>query len=80
MDKVDKEKIKGDPHFPLGMPKSDNASYLWIVLFYSALNARGQTGFVMANSAADSRLIVRVKRIRVLMSGPFLLAFDGRVG
>jgi type I restriction enzyme M protein len=55
VDKVDKEKIKDDPRFPLGMPKADNANYLWIELFYSALNAKGRAGFVMANSAADAR-------------------------
>ncbi|WP_165248129.1 type I restriction-modification system subunit M [Paludisphaera soli] len=56
VDKVDKEKIKDDKaRFPLGMPKVDNANYLWIQLFYSALNARGRAGFVMANSAADAR-------------------------
>jgi len=55
VDKVDKEKIKDDPRFPLGMPKADNANYLWIELFYSALNPKGRAGFVMANSAADAR-------------------------
>ena len=37
VDKVDKEKIKDDPRFPLGMPRADNANYLWIQLFYSSL-------------------------------------------
>ncbi len=55
VDKVDKEKIKDDPRFPFGMPRSDNANYLWIQLFYSSLNATGRAGFVMANSAADAR-------------------------
>jgi type I restriction enzyme M protein len=56
VDKVDKEKIKDDTgRFPFGMPKADNANYLWIELFYSSLNARGRAGFVMANSAADAR-------------------------
>ena len=55
VDKVDKEKIKDDPRFPFGMPRSDNANYLWIQLFYSSLNAMGRAGFVMANSAADAR-------------------------
>ena len=55
VDKVDKEKIKDDPRFHLGMPKPDNANYIWISLFYSALNAKGRAGFVMANSAADAR-------------------------
>jgi len=35
---VDKEKIKDHPRFPFGMPRSDNANYLWIQLFYSSLN------------------------------------------
>ena len=53
--KVDYEKIKGDPRFPLGFPSTDNANYLWIQLFYSALNWNGRAGFVMANSATDAR-------------------------
>ncbi len=44
--KVDKEKIKDDPRFPFGMPRADNANYLWIQLFYSTLNAKGRAGFV----------------------------------
>jgi type I restriction enzyme M protein len=55
VDRVDKEKIKDDPRFPFGMPRSDNANYLWIQIFYSSLNANGRAGFVMANSAADAR-------------------------
>jgi len=67
VDKVDKEKIKDDPRFPLGMPRSDNANYLWIQVFYSALNETGRAGFVMANSASDARqseLEIRRKLIR----------------
>jgi type I restriction enzyme M protein len=55
VDNVDKEKIKTDPRFPLGFPKVDNANYLWVQIFYSALNDTGRAGFVMANSAADAR-------------------------
>jgi len=55
VDRVDKERIKDDPRFPFGMPKPDNANYLWIQIFYSALNESGRTGFVMANSASDAR-------------------------
>ena len=55
VDRVDKERIKDDPRFPFGMPKPDNANYLWIQVFYSALNATGRSGFVMANSASDAR-------------------------
>jgi type I restriction enzyme M protein len=52
---VDKEKIKGDPRYSLGLPSTDNANYLWIQEFYSALNPHGRAGFVMANSASDAR-------------------------
>ncbi|MFN8586485.1 MAG: class I SAM-dependent DNA methyltransferase [Candidatus Eisenbacteria bacterium] len=56
---VDKERLKDTVgkgrRFPFGMPKPDNANYLWIQLFYSALNAKGRAGFVMANSASDAR-------------------------
>lgn len=55
VDKVDKERIKDDPRYPFGMPKADNANYLWIQVFYSALNPTGRAGFVMANSASDAR-------------------------
>jgi type I restriction enzyme M protein len=55
VDRVDKDRLKDDPRFPFGLPKVDNANYLWIQIFYSALNKSGRTGFVMANSAADAR-------------------------
>lgn len=59
VDAVDKERLKDQVgkgrRFPFGLPKVDNANYLWIQLFYSALNEKGRAGFVMANSAADAR-------------------------
>ncbi len=55
VDKVDKERMKDDPRFPFGLPKADNANYLWIQVFYSTLNYKGRAGFVMANSAGDAR-------------------------
>ena len=55
VDRVDRERIKDDPRFPFGMPRVDNANYLWIQLFYGALNSFGRAGFVMANSAVDAR-------------------------
>ncbi|MBW1612545.1 MAG: N-6 DNA methylase [Deltaproteobacteria bacterium] len=55
VDRVDKDRLKDDPRFPFGMPRVDNANYLWIQLFYSALNDKGRAGFVMANSASDAR-------------------------
>ncbi|AEM46530.1 N-6 DNA methylase [Acidithiobacillus ferrivorans SS3] len=56
---VDKERLKDmvgeGRRFPFGLPRTDNANYLWIQLFYSSLNVRGRAGFVMANSASDAR-------------------------
>ena len=62
---VDKERLKDmvgpGRRFPFGLPRTDNANYLWIQLFYSALKAGagqangGRAGFVMANSASDAR-------------------------
>jgi len=56
---VDKERLKdmvgAGRRFPFGLPRTDNANYLWIQLFYSSLNAQGRAGFVMANSASDAR-------------------------
>ena len=37
VDRVDKDRLKDDPRFPFGLPRADNANYLWIQLFYSAL-------------------------------------------
>jgi type I restriction enzyme M protein len=51
---VDKDKLAGDPRFPFGLPRPDNANYLWIQLFASSLAAGGRAGFVMANSAGDA--------------------------
>ena len=56
---VDKERLRDSVgsgrRYPFGLPRSDNANYLWIQLFYSALNEKGRAGFVMANSASDAR-------------------------
>jgi len=67
VNRVDKDRLKDDPRFPLGLPKVGNANYLWIQIFYSALSNRGRAGFVMANSAADARaseLEIRKKLIQ----------------
>ena len=56
---VDRERLKDfvgpGRRFPFGLPRTDNAKYLWIQLFHSALNEKGRAGFVMANSASDAR-------------------------
>jgi len=55
---VDKDRLKDsvgpDRRYPFSLPRTDNANYLWIQLFYSALNETGRAGFVMANSAPDA--------------------------
>lgn len=66
---VDKDRLKHDPRFPLGMPRVDNANYLWIQLFYAALNPTGRAGFVMANSASDARASELDLRQRLIQSG-----------
>jgi type I restriction enzyme M protein len=66
VNKVEKAKLEGDKRFTFGLPKADNANYVWIQAFYSALNDKGRAGFVMANSAADaggSELEIRKKLI-----------------
>ena len=55
VNKVDKAKLEDDKRFPFGIPRPDNANYLWIQAFHSALTENGRAGFVMANSASDAR-------------------------
>jgi len=66
---VDKERLEGDVRFPFGMPRTDNANYLWMQLFYSSLKPTGRAGFVMANSAGDARGSERVIRQKLIESG-----------
>lgn len=69
VDKVKKDQLAGDKRFPFGLPKADNGNYLWIQEFYSALNARGRAGFVMANSAGDAGHSEREIRRQIIESG-----------
>jgi type I restriction enzyme M protein len=66
---VDKERLKDmvgpGRRYPFGLPRTDNANYLWIQLFHSALNAKGRAGFVMANSASDARASEQIGRAHV---------------
>lgn len=70
---IDKERLEGDVgvgrRFPFGLPKADNGNYIWIQLFYSALNDRGRAGFVMANSASDTRASELEIRRQLIESG-----------
>lgn len=70
VDAVDKERLKDmvgkGRRFPFGLPRPDNANYLWIQLFYSSLNEKGRAGFVMANSASDARASEQELRQRLI--------------
>jgi len=52
----DREFVKTDPRLfeKGGIPKADNANYLWIQYFHAYLNENGRAGFVMASSATDA--------------------------
>jgi type I restriction enzyme M protein len=56
VDGVDKKRdfVKKDARLPFGLPRNDNANYLWIQYFYGYLNEKGRAGFVMASSASDA--------------------------
>lgn len=70
VDRIDKERLKDDrARFPFGMPRVDNGNYIWIQMFYSALNANGRAGFVMANSASDARASELEIRKKLIESG-----------
>jgi type I restriction enzyme M protein len=71
---VDRTKLvnaagKVDARFPLGLPTVNNANYIWINLFYAALNPAGRAGFVMANSASDAGGSERELRRKVVETG-----------
>lgn len=69
VDKVKKDQLAGDKRFPFGIPKSDNANYLWIQEFYAALGKKGRGGFVMANSACDAGHSEKEIRKQIIESG-----------
>jgi len=70
VNRVDKDRIKNDrTRYPFGMPSVDNANYLWIQLFHSALDEAGRAGFVMANSASDARGSELEIRRQLIQSG-----------
>jgi len=71
---VDKTKLvndagKVDARIPLGLPTVNNANYIWINLFYAALNPTGRAGFVMANSASDAGGSERELRRKLVETG-----------
>lgn len=71
---VDRAKLVNEagvvsPRFPLGIPSTNNANYLWIGMFAAALNDTGRAGFVMANSASDAGGSEREMRRKLVESG-----------
>ncbi|MBR0812161.1 SAM-dependent DNA methyltransferase [Bradyrhizobium diazoefficiens] len=71
---VDRAKLvndagKVDARFPLGLPTVNNANFIWINLFYAALNEKGRAGFVMANSASDAGGSEREIRKKLVETG-----------
>ena len=69
--KVDKKKefVKSDNRLPFGLPKNDNANYMWIQYFHSYLNENGRAGFVMASSATDAGQSEKDIRQKLIESG-----------
>jgi type I restriction-modification system DNA methylase subunit/very-short-patch-repair endonuclease len=59
VDKVD-AKVKDDRRLPFGLPgvnkekKVSNGNYLWISYFWSYLNKKGRSGFVMSSQASSA--------------------------
>lgn len=60
VDEVDADKVRSDPRLPFGLPgenkkkKVTNGNYLWISYFYSYLNNKGRSGFVMSSQASSA--------------------------
>lgn len=71
VNKVDKGKdfVKTDPRLPFGLPKADNANYMWMQYFYSYLNKTGRAGFVMASSATDAGHSEKLIRQQLIETG-----------
>lgn len=66
---VNKEAIKKDERFLFGIPRADNANYLWIQIFLNALNNKGRAGFVMANSASNIGQSEKEIRKKIINTG-----------
>ncbi|HSW00521.1 MAG TPA: N-6 DNA methylase [Sedimentisphaerales bacterium] len=75
VDLVDAEKIKGDPRLPFGLPgvnkskKVSNGNYLWISYFWSYLNDKGRSGFVMSSQASSAGHGEKEVRKKIIETG-----------
>ena len=68
---VDKERLKDmvgyGPHgnarrFPFGLPRTDNANYLWIQLFHSALNEKGRIREIRKFTLSPKKLLCHASK------------------
>ncbi|MDZ4401112.1 class I SAM-dependent DNA methyltransferase [Prosthecobacter sp.] len=70
---VDKERLSAEAgpgrRYPFGLPRTDNANYLWIQDFYSALNEKGRAGFVMASGAETASGSEKDIRQKIIEAG-----------
>jgi type I restriction enzyme M protein len=67
VDGVSKERlVNSQQRYPFNLPRVNNANYLWIQLFYSALKDTGRAGFVMPNSASDTYTSEREIRRKII--------------
>jgi type I restriction-modification system DNA methylase subunit len=66
-----KDSVSSGRRFPFGLPRSDNANYLWIQLFRSVLDKKGRGRFVMANGTriSHSCAVKTTEAIRKYVAG-----------
>ena len=70
VDKIDMDRIKANKErYPFGVPSADNGNFIWIQMFYSALNSRGKAGFVMSNTASSARSSEQTIRKKLINTG-----------
>jgi type I restriction enzyme M protein len=75
VDLVDAERIKGEPRLPFGLPgvnkqkKVSNGNYLWISYFWSYLNEKGRSGFVMSSQASSAGHGEKEVRKKIIETG-----------
>src|SRR5262245_8023766 len=75
VDLVDAERIAKDPRLPFGLPgvnkakKVSNGNYIWISYFWSYLNEKGRSGFVMSSQASSAGHGEKEVRKKIIQTG-----------
>jgi type I restriction enzyme M protein len=75
VDLVDAERIAKDLRLPFGLPgvnkakKVSNGNYLWISYFWSYLNEKGRSGFVMSSQASSAGHGEKEVRSKIVQTG-----------